>query len=52
MTKYKKDLIVLPWLCTFGDKSKLNLFGKVALSPLLLIICVTISTCEFLFTKG
>ncbi len=46
----KKERIILPWECTFGSKSHMNLFGKIALSPFIVIFAVTISVCEALFT--
>jgi hypothetical protein len=46
------ELARLPWECTFGGKSHLNIFGKIIFSPLIVILCTTISTCEVLFSKG
>ena len=42
----------LPWECTFGAKSHMNIAGKILLSPLILIFCVAISFCELCFTSS
>ena len=46
----KKERILLPWECSFGAKSHMNLFGKIALAPLIVMFAVTISVCEALLT--
>ena len=37
--------------CTWGNKSHINLFGKIIFSPLILIVGVTWIVLDFLFTK-
>ena len=37
--------------CTFGDKSHLNLAGKIIFSPIFLYVGVIFMTLDFLFTK-
>lgn len=37
--------------CTFGEKSHMNLFGKICLSPLIVIAGVGHFLLEFLFAK-
>jgi hypothetical protein len=49
MTRMEK--VTLPWECVFGSKSHMNLLGKIVLSPFAVVFCVTISLCEFLFSK-
>lgn len=47
----RKEKVLLPWECTLGSKSHINLIGKILLSPLIIIMCVTISLLELLFSK-
>ena len=37
--------------CTWGNKSHMNLFGKIALSPLIIIVGATWIVLDFLFLK-
>lgn len=49
MTRIEKAK--LPWECTFGNKSHINLVGKIIFSPLIVILAGTISLCELFFSK-
>ena len=46
------DAAKLPWQCTLGGKSHMNIFGKIVLLPLILIFCIVISLCELCFASG
>ena len=50
MTRLEK--VKLPWQCTFGGKSHINLGGKIVLSPFIVVFALTISILEFLFSNG
>jgi hypothetical protein len=41
----------LPWECTLGNKSHLNIVGKVLLFPMIVIVCGVISLGELFLTK-
>ena len=50
MTKIEK--VKLPWECTFGKKSHLNIIGKILLFPMIVILCSVISLGELCLTKS
>jgi hypothetical protein len=49
MTRTEK--VLLPWKCTLGNKSDINLAGKIVLFPIIVIFAGTISLLELLFSK-
>jgi hypothetical protein len=50
MTRY--EMVILPWECTLGRKSHLNLAGKILMFPLIALLAWTISIIEFLFMNN
>lgn len=46
--KEESDLLIT---CTMGKKSHMNLFGKIVLSPIFVIVYVTYMSCVVLFQK-
>jgi len=50
MTKYEK--VILPWICTLGKKSHMNLAGKIILFPLIILFAGIVSILELLFSKN
>ena len=49
MTRTEK--VLLPWECTLGKKSHINLAGKIILFPIIFIFAGTISLLELLFSR-
>ena len=47
----RMELVKLPWECTLGKKSHINLFGKIMLFPIIIVFAVTISLLELLFSS-
>ena len=50
MTRTEK--VLLPWECTLGKKSEINLAGKIVLFPMILVFAITISLLELLFSRN
>ena len=44
-----KEELILPWSCTLGKKSHINIVGKVLFSPILIIVCLTWNLLELFF---
>ena len=47
----RRERVILPWACTFGHKSELNIAGKIILSPIIVLAAGTISLLELLFVN-
>jgi hypothetical protein len=47
----KRDDINLLWSCVLGKKSHLNLFGKIIMGPLAVLMCLEFTLLILLFQK-
>lgn len=47
----KKEKIICTWECFYSNKSELNLFGKIILTPLILPLAIMFTVLDLLFSK-